>query len=70
MIGSSRSGRVVYSAVLVAWTVVGSSPGLDRTSTDACGLVCKYVDQKGSAAMLTSIQSAGVTPEVGSTLAL
>ena len=26
--------------------------------------MCKYVDQKGSAAMLTSIQSAGVTPEV------
>ena len=24
----------------------------------------RYVDQKGSAAMLTSIQSAGVTPEV------
>ena len=35
-----------------------------RTSTNACGHVCRYVDQKGSAAMLTSIQSAGVTPEV------
>ena len=28
------------------------------------GHVCRYVDQKFSAAMLTSIQSAGVTPEV------
>ena len=35
-----------------------------QTSTNACGHVCRYVDQKGSAAMLTSIQSAGVTPEV------
>ena len=34
------------------------------TSTNACGHVYKYVDQKGSAAMLTSIQSAGVTSEV------
>ena len=36
----------------------------DRTSTNACCLVCKYVDRKGSAAMLTPIQSAGVTPEM------
>ena len=35
-----------------------------RTSTNACGHICRYVDQKGSAAMLTSIQSAGVAPEV------
>ena len=35
-----------------------------RTFTNACGHVCKYVDQKGLAAMLTSIQSAGVKPEV------
>ena len=35
-----------------------------RTSTNACGHVCRYVDRKGWAAMLTSIQSAGVTPEV------
>ena len=34
-----------------------------RNSTNACGHICKYVDQKGLAAMLTSIQSAGVTPE-------
>ena len=34
------------------------------TSTNTCGYVCRYVDQKGSAAMLISIQSAGVTPEV------
>ena len=42
--------------------------------TDGCGFeswperlaghVCKYVDQKSSTAMLTSIQSAGVAPEV------
>ena len=35
-----------------------------QTSTNACGHICKYVDQKGLAVMLTSIQSAGVTPEV------
>ena len=35
-----------------------------RTTTNASRHVCKYVDQKGLAAMLTSIQSAGVTPEV------
>ena len=35
-----------------------------QTFTNACGHVCKYVDQKGSAAMLTSTQSAGVTLEV------
>ena len=45
----------------VAWTVVGSSP---QTSTNACRHVCRYMDQKGLAVMLTSIQSAGVTPEV------
>ena len=33
-------------------------------STNACRHVCKYVDQNGSAATLTSIQSAGVAPEV------
>ena len=32
--------------------------------TNACEHICKYVDQKGSAAMLTSLRSAGVTPEV------
>ena len=35
-----------------------------RTSTNASGHIFKYVDQKGLAAMLTSVQSAGVTPEV------
>ena len=44
-------------------TVVGLSPGRSQTS-NACRHVCKYVDQKSLAAMLTSIQSAGVAPEV------
>ena len=35
-----------------------------QTSTNACRHVCRYVVWKGSAAMLTSIQSAGVAPEV------
>ena len=35
-----------------------------QTSTNACGHVCRYMDRKGSAAMLTSIQSVGVAPEV------
>ena len=35
-----------------------------RTSTNACGHICRYVDQKDLTAMLTSIQSAGVAPEV------
>ena len=35
-----------------------------RTSTNACWHVWRNVDQKGSAAMLTSIHSAGVAPEV------
>ena len=30
----------------------------------ACGHDCRYVDRKGSAAILTSIQSAGVALEV------
>ena len=51
---------MVYSDVLAAW-VGGSSP---RTSTNACGHVCRYVDQRGLAAMLTSVQSAGVATEV------
>ena len=41
------------------------SHGLEsRTSINVCRHVCRYVDQKGLAAMLTSIQLAGVTPEV------
>ena len=35
-----------------------------QTSTNACRHVCRYVDQKGLAAMLTSVQSTGVAPEV------
>ena len=34
------------------------------SSTNTCRHVCKDVDRKGSAAMLTPIQSAGVTSEV------
>ena len=33
-----------------------------ETPTNACGHIYKYVDQTGSAALLASIQSAGVTP--------
>ena len=36
----SQSGRVVYIAMVVARTVVGSSPGLDRTSTNSCRHIC------------------------------
>ena len=43
---------------------MGSSPGPAGTSTNACRHVYKYVDQKGLAAVLTSIQSVGVAPEV------
>ena len=50
--------------MLVAQTVVGSRPSSTQISTNAYRHVCKYVDQKGSTAMLTSIQSAGVAPEV------
>ena len=35
-----------------------------QTSTNAHGHICKYVDHKGSAAILTSIQSTGVAPEL------
>ena len=53
---------MVYSAMLAACST--DSRGFEpRTSTNACRHVCKYVDQKGSAAILTSIQSAGVAPE-------
>ena len=61
----SRSGWVVYSAMLAVcgmswWMVVGLSPKLLPIRVD----LCRYMDQKGSAAMLTSIQSAGVASEV------
>ena len=56
----SQTGRVVYSACSQyrrswAWTLPKSPPMLVDH--------CKYVDQKGLAAILTSPQSAGVTPE-------
>ena len=59
----SWSGRVVYSAILAACGTDGH--GYEpQTSTNACRHICRYVDQKSSAAMLASVQSAGVTPEV------
>ena len=54
---------MVYSAVLAACST--DDRGFEPTTfTNVCGHVCKYVDQKDSVAMLTSIQSAGVAPEV------
>ena len=44
-------------------TVLGSNPDPAQISTNACTYVCKYVDQKDSAAMQTSMQSEGVAPE-------
>ena len=59
----SLSGRVVYSVVIAACGT--DSRGFKpHTSINACRHVCRYVDQKGSDTMLTSIQSAGVAPEV------
>ena len=56
---------------MVKWYTVLCSPLITtdpvfepQTSTNTCGHICKYVDQKGSATMLTSVQSVGVTPEV------
>ena len=54
---------MVYSAVLAECGTDGHG-FKPQTSTDACGHICRYVDQKGFAAMLTSIQSAGVAPEI------
>ena len=51
---------MAYSTVVAVQTVVGLNP----TSTNTCGHIYKYVDRKGSAAMLTSFRSANVTPEV------
>ena len=54
---------MVYSAVLAAFGTGGR--GLKpRSSTNAYGHVYRYVDPKSLAAMLTSIQSAVVAPEV------
>ena len=36
--------RVVYSAVLAKQTAVGSNPA--QAYTNACGHICKYMDQK------------------------
>ena len=54
---------MIYSTVLAACCTDGHrfEPW---TSANACRPVCRYVDQKGSAPMLTSVQSAGVTPEM------
>ena len=66
---------MVHSAVLAACSTDGrgSEP---RTSTNACGHACRYVDRKGLAAMLTSGESQELivrrqqsTPSEGSTLA-
>ena len=59
----SRSGRVVFSAVVAACSTEGHGFN-PKTSTNACRHVYWYVDQKGLAVMLTSFQSAGVTPDV------
>ena len=40
-----------------AQMVVGLILGLAQTPTNTCGHICKYVNQKGLAAILTSIQS-------------
>ena len=54
---------MVYSTVIAVCGTNGR--GFEsRTSTNTCGYICRYVDQKGLAAMLTSMQSAGVAPEV------
>ena len=62
-LAKSRSGRVVYSAVLAACGTDGRG-FKSQTFINACRHICRYVDQKGLAAMLTSIQSAGVAREV------
>ena len=54
---------MVYSTVIAACGTGGC--GFEsQTSTNACGQVCKYLDQNSLAAMLTLIQSAGVAPVV------
>ena len=45
---------MVYIAVLAAQVFRGFS---SQTSTNACGHICKYVDQKGLASILTSIDT-------------
>ena len=67
-IGKYRRAGVAewFRAVLTAQTVVGSSPipNLHQCLWTRLGHIWKYVDWKGSAAILTSVQSEGVTPEV------
>ena len=55
----SRSGRVAYSTVRVAQMVVGLSPEPPPMPVDTSAVM--WI-KKGLAAMLTSIQSAGVAP--------
>ena len=52
---------MVYTAVLATWMVMGSNPELHLCLWTYELQVCEL---KSSAAMLASIQSAGVTPEV------
>ena len=52
---------MVHSAVLATQMVAGSSPEPPPMLVDMSA--CLWI-KKGSASMLTSIQSAGVTPEV------
>ena len=60
----SWNGQVVYTAVLLAACGMDGHGFEPQTSTNACGHVSRYMNQKGLAAMLTSIQSAGVTSEM------
>ena len=52
----SWSGRVVYRAMLAACGTDGHG-FKPWTFTNACGHICRYVDRKDSAAMLTSTVS-------------
>ena len=54
--------EIIYNKI--EQTVVGSSPRPNLHQCLQCRHICNYVDQKGLATMLTSVQSAGVTPNV------
>ena len=54
---------MVFSAVFAACSTDGHG-FKPKTSTNSCGYFCRHVNEKGSTAMLTSVQSAGVIPEV------
>ena len=59
----SQSGRVVYSSVLAACCTDGR--GFEtQTSNNPHGHIDRYADQKVLTAMLASIQSTGVAPQV------